>query len=166
MYLALGMVVLLAFHLYSFSGMKGFDGIEYARHAAELLRGELELDGHHFAYRWAVVLPAVFFYKLLGINDLSSALPAVMATLGILILLAGRLRAASSEENLWVVLLFVLSPNVLYYCDKLMPDIQVALGSMLALWARASTSPCVPTKGTFSIGPLSPESGSTCKSTI
>jgi len=132
----LGFGILLSFHLFSFTGMKGFDGIEYAYHANRVLEGALDLSDHHFAYRWAVIYPAALFYAWMGIGDFSSALPAVFASLIILALLIQVLRAASPAQQIAGVLMLVLSPLMLYYWDKLMPDIQVALGVFLAFWAR------------------------------
>ncbi|MCI4668039.1 MAG: glycosyltransferase family 39 protein [Bacteroidia bacterium] len=134
----LGMGILVVFHLTSFSGMKGFDGIEYARHAVEVLQGKLDLQDHHFAHRLAVVLPAASFYKILGVNDLASALPAMLATILIIFMMLNLAQRNHPNSGWWVILFFVLSPNILYYWDKLMPDIQVALGAMVAFWARAA----------------------------
>lgn len=137
-FLLIGMATLMAFHLYSFSGMKGFDGIEYAYHAIKLNQGGLDLTDHHFAYRWGVIFPAAIFYNLFGISDLSSALPAMLASFFLLLLITSASQLTLEKPVFWPIVFFVLSPNILYYWDKLMPDIQVALGAMLAFWSRAA----------------------------
>ncbi|MEO0898725.1 MAG: glycosyltransferase family 39 protein [Bacteroidota bacterium] len=133
----LGFALCTLYHLIGFSGMRGFDDIEYAFHANEVLKGTLNLEDHHFAYRWTVIYPAALFYHLFGIGDFASGLGSALAAALMLLTVIRLTRGMSFSIQLLAVLLTVLVPNYLYFADKLMPDIQVALGGILAIGSHA-----------------------------
>ena len=135
-------LLLLVVHFVGcYFGHYGFDDLHYAELAHEWLSGHFD-PADHYSYRWTLLGLTSLSYALFGIHDWSSALPALLVTAGILYLLY-RLRTRLGE---WVaalaMVLTVTSPWLLFYADKLMPDIYVAAGVALAWYAlfRGRTS--------------------------
>lgn len=132
-FLLLFTLLLILHHAYSFLGHYGFDDLHYAQLAKALLQGKLDFSDH-YSYRFAVLVPIALCYGLFGVSDWASALPALVAAGLVLWLVLRALR----QESPWVILiglgLTACSNWFLFYSDKLMPDIQVALALMLAVF--------------------------------
>ena len=126
-------VIIILYHVFGYIGHFGYDDIHYAELAKNLLNGQIDY-GDHATYRLPVILLTALFYSLFGISDLTSSLPAMLVTCSILLILFQVLR----KEGLHVLIiglgLTILSSWFLFYSDKLMPDIHVAL-SVLAIIA-------------------------------
>jgi 4-amino-4-deoxy-L-arabinose transferase-like glycosyltransferase len=118
--------LLLVHHLFFFYGHFGYDDLYYARLAAKLLEAGLTADDL-YAYRIIPLLTTAISYRLLGIGDFSSALPALLCSFGILLLLYRVFR----DHPLWQFILAYLGYFGLrwavFFSDKLMPDIYVSL---------------------------------------
>ncbi len=124
--------LLVLYHLFGYSGHFGFDDLHYAELANDLLHGSIDFEDH-YAYRLPVILFTAFFYLIFGISDLSSSLPAMLITLSILLTVFYLLRKQGSGVLIIGLLLTTLSNWFLFYSDKLMPDIYVALSVTWAL---------------------------------
>jgi 4-amino-4-deoxy-L-arabinose transferase-like glycosyltransferase len=125
--------VVVLYHLAGYTGHFGYDDLHYARLANGLLHGQFD-PKDHFAYRFPVVLFTAFFYLILGVSDLASSLPAMLVTVLVLVLVFRILRP-HGPRTLWIGLSLTLLSNwFLFYSDKLMPDIYVALA---VLWSLA-----------------------------
>ena len=125
--------VVVLYHLFGYTGHFGYDDLHYARLASGLLHGQFD-PKDHFAYRFPVVLFTAFFYLILGVSDLASSLPAMLVTVLVLVLVFRILRP-HGPRTLWIGLSLTLLSNwFLFYSDKLMPDIYVALA---VLWSLA-----------------------------
>ena len=120
-------------HLFGYTGHFGYDDVHYAELAVDLLRGSVNFEDH-YAYRFPVILFTAMFYALFGISDLSSSLPALVITIAILITVFNLLKKHGSEVLIIGLFLCTLSSWFLFYSDKLMPDIYVALS---VIWALA-----------------------------
>lgn len=107
--------------------------MEYAQIAWQVSNGKFPIE-NHFAYRFALVLPTSLSYLLLGVNDLASSIPPLLAAIGILYFVSLFLR----NESKWVLFLALsictFSPWFLRYSTMLMPDIYVCLGFVSALY--------------------------------
>jgi hypothetical protein len=128
----LHLAVVFAFHEYAYTGHYGFDDLEYAEMAHDLLEGNTDWD-NHFAHRLAITGPTALAYALFGINDMASALPGLVYTclIGLVIVLLLR-------RHHPLVLSFALSLALfplwfIYYTDKLMPDTAVAFYTLGAV---------------------------------
>ena len=81
----LGLIALIAIvlynHFFAFFGHNGSDDLYYAALAKQLNDGTLHLTNDHYAFRWGILLPVAICYRLFGINDFSTALPAFISTL-------------------------------------------------------------------------------------
>ncbi len=124
----------IAHHGYAFFGHYGFDDLHYARLANALLHGEIDYTDH-YSYRFAILIPTALAYALFGVNDFASALPPLLCTFLILYLVFAALRQQSRYTLALGLGLTTCSNWFLYYSDKLMPDIYVALAVMLAVFS-------------------------------
>ena len=124
----------IAHHGYAFFGHYGFDDLHYARLANALLNGAIDYTDH-YSYRFAILIPTVLAYALFGVNDFASALPPLLCTFLILYLVFAALRQQSRYTLALGLGLTACSNWFLYYSDKLMPDIYVALAVMLAVFS-------------------------------
>lgn len=120
--LAVGLLLLL--HAYYFYGHFGYDDLHYAELADKLNRGQFD-PANPFNYRIVPLALTALSYRLFGISDWASALPALLASGLILHLLYRTFRAAT-----WLValalLLYLALPWHVFYADKLMTDSFVA----------------------------------------
>ena len=119
--------VLICSHWLGYYGHFGYDDMHYAHLAKQMAEGDLDISTDHYAYRWGLLAPLAMAYKWFGINDHTSALPAWLGMIGTL---AGLWLILKSERLhiKWVTIAFVLLSNwILFYSDKIMPDIMVML---------------------------------------
>lgn len=119
-----GAVILLVHH-FAFTGFYGYDDLQYAELAARMAEGHPDWSDH-FSFRWGVTALVALSYKLLGVNDLASSLPALLMALATLALILGTLRHRSPWIMAGAAALFTLNHWSLFYADKLMPDVTVA----------------------------------------
>jgi len=124
--------LVVLYHIFGYTGHYGFDDLLYAKLANNLLHGSVDFEDH-FAYRLPVILFAALFYLIFGISDLSSSLPAILVTITILIIVFNILREQGLKVLVIGLSLTALSNWFLFYSDKLMPDIYVALAIIWAL---------------------------------
>ncbi len=125
-------VIVVLFHLFGYTGHFGFDDIHYAELASALLKGNIDY-GDHYAYRFPVVIFTALSYLIFGISDFASSLPAMAITISILIIVFNILREHGPKVILIGLSLTTFSNWFLFYSDKLMPDIYVALSLIWAL---------------------------------
>ena len=126
-------ILVILYHLIGYTGHFGFDDIHYAELAAKLLKGSVNFEDH-YAYRFPVVLFTSLFYLIFGMSDFSSSLPALVVTITILIIVFNILREQGAKAIIIGLSLCTFSNWFLFYSDKLMPDIYVALS---VIWALA-----------------------------
>ncbi len=131
----IGGILFLVVHFAGFYfGHYGFDDLHYAELAHGWLTGAYDASDH-YSYRWTLLGLTTLSYALFGIHDWSSALPALFVTSSLLFVVY-RLRSALGE---WVIaialVLCVTAPWLLFYADKLMPDIYLAASVTLAWYA-------------------------------
>lgn len=124
---------LIAHHLYAFFGHYGYDDLHYAQLAKNLLQGEFN-HGDHYSYRFAILLPTALAYAVFGVSDGASALPPLCCSALILWLVFRALRQESPLVLALGLALTACSDWLLFYSDKLMPDIYVAFALILAVF--------------------------------
>lgn len=130
-----GSILVLVVHFAGFYfGHYGFDDLHYAELAHGWLTGNYDATDH-YSYRWTLLGLTSLSYALFGMHDWSSALPALVVTSALLYVVY-RLRTAHGE---WVVamalVLCITAPWLLFYADKLMPDMYLATSVILAWYA-------------------------------
>ncbi len=125
--------LVVLYHIFGYTGHFGFDDLHYAELANDLLLGTIDFEDH-FSYRLPVILFTALFYLIFGISDLGSSFPAILITISILLIVFNILREQGPGVLFIGLLLTTLSNWFLFYSDKLMPDIYVALS---VIWALA-----------------------------
>lgn len=121
---------LILHHASYFYGYFGFDDLHYARLSALLLDGHIDYSDH-YSYRWPVLAFTSISYALFGISDLSSALPTLSLSFGILGGLAWLFRRQPFALLVSLLLFFAIRWNV-FYTDKLMPDVYLSFFLFIA----------------------------------
>ncbi len=132
MVLLLAILGMVGYHMFAYIGHYGYDDLEYARIAADYLNGTPDFS-NHFSFRFALVFTTALSYAVFGISDFSSALPAMLATMGILTAVYFILRKRGLIQLSLGLLFTLLSHWFIFYSDKLMPDIFVALAVILSV---------------------------------
>ena len=121
-------------HIFGYIGHYGYDDMEYARVAARLSEGLFD-PGNHNSFRLTLVGLTAISYKLFGINDLASAIPALLVSIGTLGLIYRILRKETWPVLVFGMALFTLNNWTFFYSDKLMPDPFVAFFAFLFVYA-------------------------------
>ncbi len=125
---------LIFHHFYGYEGHFGADDLYYARIAHEITQGTYHWKLDDYYYRWGLLLPLAASYKLFGINDLSSALPALLYTGLTVFLLVQILSPFKFYAQILGAAFFLTSPWSLFYSDKIMPDCGVAFFALLSFY--------------------------------
>lgn len=140
--LAIHLLAVWLYHQYAYIGHYGFDDMEYARMAYDLLQGKPDWS-NHFAHRLAITAPTALAYFIFGINDGASSLTSLIYTFLIGFLVTLILRKRKPIVVSMALSLSLLPPWFLFYSDKLMPDMAVAfyvLAAMAAYWFGTETA--------------------------
>ncbi len=124
---------ILFHHFLGFGGHYGWDDMEYAQLSHQWATGNFFLSDNHFSYRWPIIVLSGISYKLFGVSDFSSSLPAMLISMLILFLVYWVVRKHDSRIVITAILTTLLMPPFLFYSDKIMSDIYVALGIFLSL---------------------------------
>jgi len=123
---------LVLFHKFGYIGHYGYDDMQYAKMASDFLQGTIDYDDH-FSYRAPVVLSTALSYSLFGISDFASAIPPLIATAFILIILFLILKDRNWKIILIALSLTTFSTWFILWSDKLSSDIYVAFSVFAAL---------------------------------
>lgn len=124
---------LFLFHHYGYIGHYGFDDMQYAELAHNLLNGEVDFEDH-FSFRFTIILFTALSYLIFGVNDFASSIPSILVSCSILIMVY---RVVKNE--LFSVVLIALGLTsfcswLLTYSDKLMPDIFLTATVMFSFY--------------------------------
>ncbi|MCX7861903.1 MAG: glycosyltransferase family 39 protein [Bacteroidales bacterium] len=119
---------LWAFYIFGFEGYYGWDDMEYARLAYQWAKGNLTLSENHFAYRHPPIIITGMSYRLFGVSDFASALPALLMSSLIIVTVFVVLRKSDTRVVITATILTLLMPYFIMYSHKLMADMYVAWG--------------------------------------
>ena len=128
-------VFLLWHHFYSFSTHFGFDDMHYAKLAHAISVGTFETSMDHYTHRWGFIFPVGWMYKFFGESDFTSALFPMFMTFLTVWLVWKMSTTYDLWIRLWAVLFLITSEWVLFYSDKLMPDVTVMFVATLIIYA-------------------------------
>jgi len=123
----------IVYHLFGYMGHYGYDDMWYAKIAHDILNRDLDLTNDHYTYRWTLVYPLAFFYKIFGIGDHTSAIYPMLATIGILVIIY---KVMKDDTIPFIIAssFFILNGWTLFYSDKIMPDIILAFFIFLGFY--------------------------------
>ncbi len=126
-------LALLAHHFWAYVGHFAFDDVLYARLSKQVADGTFQVTGDHYTFRWGLIYLNGLAYKIFGMNDHSSALTPLLATL-FTVWLVWRLSASLSlSARAFAMAFTALSQWVFFYSDKIMPDSLVMFATTAAL---------------------------------
>lgn len=126
--------LIISHHNWAYFGHFGFDDLHYAKLALQFTKGSLDYTDH-YAFRTTIIVLTALSYWLFGFSDFSSSLPAMVVAITTILLVFSILKSKGYIPLIVGLALIVLSKWFLFYADKLMPDIYVALALMAALYA-------------------------------
>ena len=125
--------VLIIFHFWGYIGHYGYDDLQYAELAKGFMEGNIDYNDH-FSFRTPVIVLTSLCYLFFGISDFSSSLPAIFISIGILWVVFNVLKNKGTRTLIFGMALLLLSKWLLFYSDKLMPDIYVAFSVIISLY--------------------------------
>jgi hypothetical protein len=131
--LVLAFMAVVVIHQFAYIGHYGYDDLNYARISHNLLEGNVDYNDH-FTYRFPLVYLTAVSYKLFGISDFASSLPPIAITFLILFVVFLVLKKKPIGVLILGLGLTLFNQWFLFYSDKLMPDIYVALSVIFSLF--------------------------------
>jgi len=131
--LSLAILIIIAHHVFGYIGHYGFDDLYYARLANDLRNGIINYDDQ-YSYRLTILSLTALSYSIFGISDLASALPTMLVSISIIILVYHSLKDKGHFIMSLGLSLVVFSHWFLFYSDKIMPDIYIAFSVFLAVF--------------------------------
>ena len=131
--LAAHFLAVLIYHQIGYLGHFGFDDLTYAR-LSEGLNHSVTDFSDHFSFRFPLIWLTALSYKILGVNDFASAIPSFLMTGLILGILFKILSPYGNKILLFGLSLVCFSQWVIFYSDKIMPDIYVAVAVLASLY--------------------------------
>jgi 4-amino-4-deoxy-L-arabinose transferase-like glycosyltransferase len=131
--LILHILALILYHAFGNIGPYGYDDMHYARLAWDLLHGSLDYNDH-FVFRTPLIVFTAISYFLFGISDFSSALPTLIITSGILLVVYQILKDEGYVTLIIGLSLTLFSNWLIHYSGKIMPDNYLAFAMILTLY--------------------------------
>jgi len=128
-------IFLFIHHFGGFGGHFGWDDMEYANLSKQWANGTFHLSNNHFTYRLPIIVFTGLIYKFFGVSDFTSALPAILISMIILYLVYILLKPSDTRIIITGLFLSAIEPPFLFYTDKIMSDIYVALGILVSFFA-------------------------------
>lgn len=129
----LHVLLLIVLTKLAYIGHYGYDDMQYAELANDLIHGKFNFDDH-FSYRLIPISLTALAYLIFGIGDFASSFFPVLSSLSILICVYQIQKNKGLVELSLSLSLCLLSPWFLVYSNLLMPDIFLALFFFLSLY--------------------------------
>ncbi len=134
-FILLGSLLCLLLHFYFFhGGYLGYDELEYAHLAQQLLDGSFTHGNNLYAYRYAGFVPLALSYVVFGIGDFANFSVTLLTLLTLIFLILKMLPSIDNVSKWLAALLMICHPMHLLYLEKPMPDIIVSLGFLLCFY--------------------------------
>ncbi len=126
-------LAVVAYHVFGYIGHYGYDDVHYAKLAVDFNRGIHDYTDH-FTYRTPIILLTALSYSVFGFSDSASAIPSLLIAIAIVVIVYKLLKNKGPHTLITGLALTVLSNWFIFYSDKLMPDLYVALSILLSLF--------------------------------
>jgi len=127
------LLFVLLYHGIGYLGHFGYDDLTYAKLAHGLNQGITDYSDH-FSFRFPLLWLTALSYQLFGVNDLASAIPSFLIT-GAILGFVFKILFPYGNRTLTIGLsLACFSQWMIFYSDKIMPDIYVALSVLASLY--------------------------------
>ena len=126
-------LIVLLYHGVGYLGHFGFDDLVYAKLAHGLNHGVTDFSDH-FSFRFPLIWGTALSYRIFGVGDLASAVPSFIIT-GLILWIVFKILFPYGNRTLLIGLsLTCFSQWMIFYSDKIMPDIYVALSVIASLY--------------------------------
>ena len=126
-------LIVLLYQGVGYLGHFGFDDLTYAKLAHGLNQGNTDFSDH-FSFRFPLLWLTALSYRIFGVHDLASALPSLLI-IGCIFGLIFKILFPFGNRTLAIGLsLTCFSQWIIFYSDKLMPDIYVALSVLAGVY--------------------------------
>jgi hypothetical protein len=125
--------IVIIYHIIGYIGHYGYDDLRYAKLAYDFKNGILDYNDH-FLFRTPVIVLTSLSYLIFGLSDFASSLPALLMSVLTLIIVFKSLREKGSKTLIIGLALTTFSNWFIFYSDKLMPDMYVALSVICTLY--------------------------------
>ena len=149
-WLLLVLIFAVALRLIFFTGSTTSDELAYYSYANDAVNNKFELLPDHFSSRMGLIYGQAFLYKIFGINEFTSnLLPLIASLLGIiLIFYTGKLLF---NEKIGLLSAFLLSfyPLDVIYSTRLLPDLPAAFFMALSAFFFLKAERSSPKKNIF-----------------
>jgi len=126
-------LIVLLYHSIGYLGHFGYDDLTYAKLAHGLNQGITDYSDH-FSFRFPLIWLTALSYQIFGVNDLASAIPSFLITGGILGIIFKILFPYGNRTLAIGLSLACFSQWMIFYSDKIMPDLYVALSVLASLY--------------------------------
>lgn len=138
-------IAALFVRLWCFTGLIASDDLGYSGFALRIAQGTYELEPHHYAIRYGLLLPVAAFYRLFGATEWSSVVVSLLANSMACVVAAIIARRYAGMPAAWIVgILMATFPIDVRYSTTLVPETVAALpmlgGALLFLQARERAS--------------------------
>jgi hypothetical protein len=131
--LTLVFLVGICFYYFSFDGYNFYDDLAYMKYAYQLLTNTFHLTSDNFCHRFGLIIPTMLFYKLFGLNDITTTLFVLICWIGS-VYLCFKVFSSSSLSLMIAVILSGLDYYHLFFNNKVYPDMPVAFFTILGLY--------------------------------
>jgi 4-amino-4-deoxy-L-arabinose transferase-like glycosyltransferase len=129
----LAFFVSVCYHYIAYVGHYGYDDLHYARIASNFNQGIIDYSDH-FTFRWPIVFFTALAYKLGGVSDFTSAIPSLLITFSSLFIVYTLLKKQTKTVVLFGIALVSFNHWSIFYADKIMTDIYIALSVLFCVY--------------------------------
>ncbi len=125
--------LIVAYHIFGYIGHYGYDDLHYAKISNDILNGRINYNDH-FTFRTPILFLTSLSYSVFGVSDFASSLPSILISLILLFIVFNLLKDIGNRTLIIGLALTALSNWFIFYSDKIMTDIYVALSVILSLY--------------------------------
>ena len=133
----------LLLRLIYFTGIGGYDDIDYFRYALDVLNGTFSTDvvqdgSFPFRFRLGLIFPTAAMFRMFGVSEYSAAVLPLLNSLGLVVLCWWGGRRISRHTGALAAALMATFPMAICQATTLMPDSFAAFFSGLSvlLWLK------------------------------
>lgn len=123
----------IAYHIFGYIGHYGYDDLHYAKLANDFKNGIIDYNDH-FSFRTPLIILTSLSYSIFGVSDFASSLPSILIFVLILFIVFNLLKEKGNTTLIIGLGLTTLSNWLIFYSDKLMPDIYITLAVICTLY--------------------------------
>jgi len=133
LWLSFFILVLIIHSLFAYTGHFGYADMTYARMANDLYTGD-SIDVDNYGKPWPLLIFTGLFYIIFGVSDFATILSSLVVSSLILAVVFSILKTSSRITLVTALAITTFSNWWLFYSNKLVPDIYVALAVIFILY--------------------------------